>query len=143
MSVLEKSFYVGGVWRTGGEVTSVKSPWDGTTVGNVANAGLTDARDAVDKALLGFERTKTLSSHERAEILSSIAAKIKEQKEDFAALITAEVGKPMLFSRLEVDRAILTFQLASEEAKRIEGNVVPLDLIGATKNRFGITRRFA
>jgi acyl-CoA reductase-like NAD-dependent aldehyde dehydrogenase len=142
MSVLEESFYVGGEWRTGGEVTSVKSPWDGTTVGNVANAGSTDARDAVEKALLGFQKTKTLSSHERAEILGNIAAKIKEQKEDFAALITAEVGKPMLFSRIEVDRAILTFQLASEETKRIEGDVLPLDLIGATKNRFGITRRF-
>ncbi len=101
-----------------------------------------DARGAVDKTLAGFQKSKLLSSHERWQILSTISARIKDEKEAFARLITAEVGKPIQWSRIEVDRAALTFQLAAEEARRIGGEAIPLDLNVNTKGRFGIVRRF-
>ncbi|MEK9136880.1 MAG: aldehyde dehydrogenase family protein, partial [Bacteroidota bacterium] len=62
--------------------------------------------------------------------------------EKFARLITAETGKPITFSRAEVDRSVFTFLYASEEAKRLEGTVLPLDLAVHASNRFGIVQRF-
>lgn len=52
------------------------------------------------------------------------------------------MGKPIQWSRIEVDRAALTFQLAAEEARRIGGEAIPLDLNINTRGRFGVVRRF-
>ena len=123
-------------------VSTITNPWDNSVVGNVALATEADANEAVEKALLGFQKTKALASYERADILSFVSARMKEQKEEFARLITAEVGKPIQWSRVEVDRACVTFQLAAEEARRIGGESLPLDMNASTKNRIGIVRRF-
>ncbi len=124
------------------KVVSVRNPWDGSIVGTVSLATDSDARGAVDKTLAGFQRTKQLSSQERWQILSYISGRLKDEKENFARLMTAEVGKPIQWSRVEVDRAVLTFQLAAEEARRIGGESIPLDLNVNTKGRFGVVRRF-
>lgn len=134
--------YVGGDWKKCSQTEDIASPWDGRLVGQTGLANEQDADEAVRKALGGFEKTSQLSSSERYDILSYILAKIREQKNDFAELMTAEIGKPIQFSRIEVDRAILSLQLAAEEARRIGGEVVSLDLLPSTKDRFGIVRRF-
>ncbi|MGH2569327.1 MAG: aldehyde dehydrogenase family protein, partial [Bacteroidota bacterium] len=123
-------------------VSAITNPWDNSIVGTASQATEADANEAVEKALTGFEQTRALASYERAEILSFISGQIKQQKEEFSRLITAEVGKPIQWSRVEVDRAVTTFQLAAEEAKRIGGEAIPLDLNAGTKNRFGVVRRF-
>lgn len=138
-------FFVGGERRgaSSPEYTAeILNPYDNSLVGRVALATEQDANAAVECALSGFQRTKTLQSYERCEILSNIAAKIKEREAEFAALITAEVGKPIAAARTEVERSIITFQYAAEEARRIGGEVVPLDLTLAGQNRYGIVRRF-
>src|SRR5258706_7565694 len=56
--------------------------------------------------------------------------------------ITLGSGKPIRDSLVEVDRAILTFRLGAEEAERMVGETIPLDLMPASKGRIGITRRF-
>ena len=120
----------------------IVNPWDNSIVGRVSLASESDANEAVEKALSGFRKTRELSSFERSEILFSICNQLKQRKEEFAQLITAEVGKPIQWSRVEVERSFGTFQLAGEEAKRIEGDSIPLDLNAATKGKFGIVRRF-
>ncbi|MCI0558511.1 MAG: aldehyde dehydrogenase family protein, partial [Nitrososphaera sp.] len=123
-------------------LSTIINPWDGSAVGSVSLATEGDANTVVERALKGYEKTRSLAAHERAEILTFISSKLKEQQEDFSRLITAEAGKPIQWSRVEVDRAVTTFQLAAEEAKRIEGEVIPLDLSAAAKGRFGVVRRF-
>jgi glyceraldehyde-3-phosphate dehydrogenase (NADP+) len=136
-------FIVGGEKRnSSADALAVTNPWDGSVVGTVALATADEVDEAVLRALKGFEKTRTLASFERAEILSFISDRIKQQREEFTRLITAEVGKPIQWSRVEVDRAVMTFQLAAEEAKRIGGETLSLDLNANTKNRFGIVRRF-
>lgn len=120
----------------------VTNPWDGSVVGTVALATETETNEAVTRARQGFEKTRALASFERAEILAFISGQLRQRKEEFSKLITAEVGKPIQWSRVEVDRAVMTFQLAAEEAKRVGGETLPLDLNANTKNRFGIVRRF-
>ena len=61
-------------------------------------------------------------------MLERVAGGIEARKEEFARLITLETGKPITYSRIETDRAIFTFRTSAEEAKRIEGAVLPFDL---------------
>jgi acyl-CoA reductase-like NAD-dependent aldehyde dehydrogenase len=139
------AFYVGGEWREGfasSPVAEIHDPFDNSLVGRIALASEKDADSAVERALTGFERTHALQSYERFEILSNIAAGIKERREEFASQLTAEVGKPIAAARTEVERSITTFQYAAEEARRIGGDVVPLDLTASGQNRYGIVRRF-
>jgi len=85
---------------------------------------------------------RELSSFDKSEILLRISEGIQAKRESLAGLVTEEVGKSIQFSRVEVDRAVTTFRLASEEAKRIGGEVLPLDLLPASSGRFGFVRRF-
>ncbi|MBI4428600.1 MAG: aldehyde dehydrogenase family protein [Ignavibacteriales bacterium] len=133
---------VAGKKKSSREVLVVVNPWDKTVVGRVSLASESVADEAVQQTLKGFELTKKLASFERAEVLSYISSRIKEQREEFAQLLTAEVGKPIQWSRVEVDRAVATFQIASEEAKRMAGEFLPLDLNASTRGRFGIVRRY-
>jgi hypothetical protein len=126
MGQVDGRFYVGGSWREGTRAVDIRSPWDGSTVGRSWHAAEKDAEEAIQRALVGFEVTRKLSSQERFEVLSSLAAAIKKQKEEFAELITAEIGKPITYSRVEVERAILTAELAAEEARRIGGEVLSM-----------------
>ena len=123
-------------------ISTVRNPWDGSTVGTVALATDPDAEKAIQKTLRGFEQTRILPTYQRAEILNSISATLRAQKEDFARLITAEVGKPISLSRAEVDRAITTFRLAAEECSRINGESMPLDISPNAIGKFGVVRRF-
>jgi len=65
-----------------------------------------------------------------------------EQKERFAQLIVAEAGKPIRLARAEVDRAVLTFKTAAEEAARLGGESLPLDLTEGNEGRWGLVQRF-
>ena len=142
MSASPQPFLLGGDWRTGEAVSEIHNPFDDSLVGKVCLASETEADEAVVRALRGFQETRSLQSYQRSDILSSVSQSLRDEKEEFAQLMTAEVGKPIQFSRAEVDRAVMTFQLAAEEAKRIGGEVVPLDLTAQAQDRFGIVRRF-
>lgn len=135
-------FLVGGVWRGSEKTRSVVNPYSGRSVGEVYQASQKDIADAIDAAVEAFENTRMLESYQRAEILSFIASELDKRRDEFARLITAETGKPITFSRAEVDRSVFTFTMASEEARRIEGSVLPLDLAAHSSGRFGLVRRF-
>ena len=67
---------------------------------------------------------------------------MKARREELGRLIALEAGKPIRDALVEVDRAVLTFRLGAEEAERMTGEVIPLDLLPSSKDRVGITRRF-
>jgi len=125
-----------------GEALDVRSPWDQGLVGRVTIATRADARQAVNHAVASIRRTRALPRWKRREILEDIAAALIEQKERFAKLIVAEAGKPLRLSRAEVDRAILTFKTGAEEAVRLGGETIPLDLTEGNENRWGLVQRF-
>jgi len=125
-----------------GESFEVRSPWDQGLVGRVTIATRADARQAVNHAVASLRRTRALPRWKRREILEDIAAALIEQRERFAQLIVAEAGKPLRLARTEVDRAILTFKTAAEEAVRLGGESIPLDLTEGNENRWGVVQRF-
>jgi len=126
-------FLIGGEWRESEIISEVRNPYNGEIVGKVYYASEKDAEDAVKLALEAFKKTKKMPSYKRAEILSNIASKIEEERTELAEIITSEAGKPIKMSRIEVERAVSTFSIASEEAKRINGDYLTLDITSASK----------
>lgn len=140
--VKEYKFFINGEWRTSPRKVQIKNPFNGEIVGEVFFATPDDLEDAVISAQNAFEETKKLPSYKRAEILEFISNEISKRREEFAEMITKEMGKPISFSRTEVDRAVFTFKIASEEAKRINGEIIPLDLASHSERRYGLVKRF-
>jgi glyceraldehyde-3-phosphate dehydrogenase (NADP+) len=139
---MEYGFIVGGEKRKSPVKSEVVNPYTNEVVAQVYQAQKTDIEDAIQCAQTAFKQTKILPAYRRAEILETIANKLSQRKEELARLMTAESGKPITNSRAELDRAIFTFKYASEEAKRISGENIPLDLASHSEKRFGIVRRF-
>ena len=125
-----------------GEALEVRSPWDQGLVGRVTLATRADARQAVNHAQASLRRTRALPRWMRREILEDVAAALIEQKERFAQLIVAEAGKPVRLARAEVDRSVMTFKTAAEEAARLGGESLPLDLTEGNEDRWGLVQRF-
>ncbi len=135
-------FYSNGRWKESSLHREVVNPYTNATVGSVWQASQADIEEAIASAVIAFEQTRRLSSHERWQILSTVADGVLDEKERLAGLITTETGKPIRFSRIEVERAVFTLQTASEEAKRLGGEILPLDLSANSGRRLGLVRRF-
>ena len=138
----QTGFLLCGKEWTDGEAMEVRSPFDQGLLGKVTVASRKDAREAVTHAVASLRRTRSLPRWKRKEILEDIAAALIEQKERFAQLIVAEAGKPVRAARIEVERAILTFKTAAEEAIRLGGESIPLDLTEGNEGRWGLVQRF-
>lgn len=120
----------------------VINPYSGEAIGAVAQASAADADAACQAAVDVFPETRKLASWQRAAILNRVAERILAEKEELARGLCREAGKPIVDARVEVDRAVQTFRIAAEEAKRIGGDVLPLDWTSGTEGRIGLIRRF-
>ena len=135
--------FLAGRWVDSPDMLIVDNPAVPTTpAGATYNATEAQYEEAVEAAVAAFEVTRKLPAYERGRILREISAGIRERREELGRLIATEAGKPIRDALVEVDRAVLTFRLGAEEAERITGEVIPLDLLPSSKDRVGITRRF-
>lgn len=134
--------YLAGEWVESGEPLEVVNPYNGDVIGVTYLASAEQLDQAVTAAERAFATTRTQPVFERVKLLDQLAAKLKEHRDHIASLIALEAGKPIRDAEVEADRGIFTIQVASEEAKRIHGEVMPLDLLPSSKGRFGVVRRF-
>ena len=132
---------VGSEWRETPTRQIVTNPFTETPIAEVCLAQPADVEEAVTLSLKAFSSLARSSSHTRATALHHLAGKLKEQKEDFAQTICLEAGKPITDARREVDRAIQTFSIACEEAKRIPGEVIPMDVSPGMERYLGLGQR--
>jgi glyceraldehyde-3-phosphate dehydrogenase (NADP+) len=138
----EHKLLIKGKWQDSEEIREIQSPYDQKPVAKVHFASPSQMEEAVAAADDAFTRTKKLSSLERSQALEKISSGIDSRKEELARSIALSSGKTIKSSRIEVERAVNTFKIASEEAKRIEGEIIPLDLSAQTKERWGLVRHF-
>src|SRR5947207_455000 len=135
--------FLAGRWVDSPDMLVVDNPADAATpAGATFNATEAQYEEAVTAAVAAFEITRNLPAYERGAILRNISAGIKSRREELGRVIAMEAGKPIRDALVEVDRATLTFRLGAEEAERMVGEVIPLDLMASSKGRVGITRRF-
>ncbi len=139
---LATGFLLNGQWICDGEVVSIRSPYDQRIVGNVHLASRKNLQDAIESAVHAFAKTRKMPAYERQRILHLIAGAVRDAKEEFARTMALEAGKPIRTARAEVDRAVFTFTVAAEEATRINGEWLPLDVQDIGSGRWGLVRRF-
>ncbi len=128
--------------RTGREAVEIRSPFAGELIGRASLADSSEIAQAIDLAVAAAPIAAALPSHARAEVLDRIVSAVGEKKEALARLLAAEAGKPLALARAEIERAMFVFRQGSEEAKRIGGEVIPMDLQPHGDRRWGMTRRF-
>jgi glyceraldehyde-3-phosphate dehydrogenase (NADP+) len=135
--------YLAGRWVESPDRLVVDNPaHPGAPAGSTYNATPEQYEEAVSAAVAAFERTRRMPAFERSAALRKISAGIAARREEIGRLIALESGKPIRDALAEVDRSILTFRIGAEEAERIGGELIPLDLNAASRGRTGITRRF-
>jgi acyl-CoA reductase-like NAD-dependent aldehyde dehydrogenase len=139
VTATEKHLLVGGEWIETGEWLEVRSPYSGDVVARVAKAGADEARRAIDAAERAME--EPLPAHKRAEILSRVAGYLGRRHDEVARTISDEAGKPMKAARLEATRAMSTYTFAAVEARKLAGDVVPMDASQSGEGKFAYTLR--
>jgi glyceraldehyde-3-phosphate dehydrogenase (NADP+) len=141
MRAREWRLLIGGEWRSTAEAADILNPYSSEPVGRVPVAGPRDVDDALAAAASAFRTTRALSRARRSDLLGTIAAGIRGRRRDLAETIARESGKPIKFADGEVDRAVMTFTLAAEEAKRFAGDVVPVDIEARSEGYVAFTSR--
>jgi glyceraldehyde-3-phosphate dehydrogenase (NADP+) len=124
-----------------GATFDVRSPYDGALVATVHSAGPAQIERAIAAAAHAFATTRRLPSWKRAAVLEWVASAVAQRRDEFAETIALEAGKPIRLARLEVDRAIFVLRVGAEEAKRIGGEILPLDWLPGTEGREALIRR--
>ena len=138
----QKGCFINGQWLSTSQTLPVHSPWSGEVVGEVCLAGPEEWEKAIVAAQEAAQVLKKWSSLQRRQLLEAMAAGVKTRRGEFVQTIVAEGGKPVVYARGEMARGQTTLLLAAEEAGRLGGEIIPLDLIQAASGRWGLTRRF-
>src|SRR5919198_4564610 len=139
VTAVGKRLLVGGEWIETGEWLEVRSPYSGDVVGRVTKGGAEETRRAVEAA--GAAMRDPLPAHKRAEILVRVAGYLGKRHDEAARTICAEAGKPLKAARVEVSRAMSTFTFAAVEARKLAGDVVPMDASQAGVGKLAFTVR--
>src|SRR5438067_4921601 len=138
-TVVERKLLIGGEWVETGDWLEVKSPYSGEVVGRVAKAGADETRRAIDAAEQAMR--EPLPAHKRAEILVRVAGYLGRRHDEAARTISAEAGKPLKAARLEASRAMSTYTFAAVEARKLAGEMIPMDASQAGEGKLAFTLR--
>jgi acyl-CoA reductase-like NAD-dependent aldehyde dehydrogenase len=139
MTAVERKLFVDGEWIETGDWLEVRSPYSGETVGRVAKAGAAETTRAVDAAERAMR--EPIPAHKRAEILVRVVAGLARRHDEVARLISDEAGKPMKAARVEAKRAMSTYTFAAVEARKLAGEMVPMDAAQAGEGKLAFTLR--
>jgi acyl-CoA reductase-like NAD-dependent aldehyde dehydrogenase len=135
-----RMFY-GAQWRDAAKTIEVKNPFDGSVVDTVPSATADDVERALVGVSAGAKTMAALSGYKRYQILLRAAQLMGERADDLGRTISLEEGKTLAEGKAEVQRAKETMELSAEEAKRLGGEVLPLDGASTGAGKFGFTLR--
>src|SRR3954449_3810242 len=139
VTTTEKKLLVAGEWIETGDWVEVRSPYSGEVVTRVAKAGATETKRAIEAAEQAM--AEPLPAHKRAEILVKVVAGIARRHDEIARQISDEAGKPMKAARVEARRAMSTYTFAAVEARKLAGEMVPMDASQAGEGKLAFTLR--
>ena len=125
--------FLEGRWQAGATSLAVTNPFNGETIGDIdrALAGLVN----------GAKIMRQLSGYDRAQLLRRIAVLMAEREPELAKLISQEEGKVLSEGVLEASRAREVIEVSAEEARRVVGEMIPLDAAPGAKGKLGFTLR--
>jgi acyl-CoA reductase-like NAD-dependent aldehyde dehydrogenase len=136
------SFWIAGSPESSDDIVEVRNPYDGRLVGMTSNATPEQVDRAIQAAADVAPIAAALPAAARAAALDHVSKRLAERGDEVARLISAENGKPIMWARAELGRAVSTFRWAAEEARRFSGELQRLDTDPAAAGRMGLIRRF-
>lgn len=134
-------FFLNGIWQERSEAVPVRSPFNGDVIGTVPRGTPDDVAAAIDGLLDGARTMRRLSAFQRGEILDRAARIMLARIDDLARTISLEEGKILAESRAEAERAAEVIKVSAEEARRLAGEMVPLDGAENGQGKLGFTLR--
>ena len=128
--LLRDQAYIDGAWvdADSGATFPVVDPATGATIANVPRMGAAETRRAIEAAQRALPAWKHRTAKDRARILRRLADLMMERADDLAALLVREQGKPLFEAKLEIAYAASFYEWFGEEAKRLDGRVIPQPL---------------
>lgn len=138
---MKKNLYIDKQWVETTDYVELFSPYSNEKIGDIPKASKEDVEHAIDAAANASEEMASLTAYQRAEILEQLVLLFIEHRERAAKLISLESAKPLKYALGEVDRTIETYKFAAEEAKRLTGEMVPMDAAKGGSNRLAYTLR--
>ncbi|PIC73373.1 aldehyde dehydrogenase family protein [Sporosarcina sp. P17b] len=138
---MKKKLFINGEWIESEAYADLLSPYSEEIIAEIPQASEEQVNAAIDAAYNNREVMANLTAYEKAGILEKLARLLEENRTKAAEIISLESAKPMKFSLGEVDRTVETYKFAAEEAKRIQGEMIPLDAAENGANRLGYTLR--
>jgi acyl-CoA reductase-like NAD-dependent aldehyde dehydrogenase len=139
---MPEKFLIGNGFPESDKIKKIINPYNNEAIYEYYSASKKHFNESADYLTSAFEKYKNVPAYIRAEMLYKVSQSLADNKERFAQIITQETGKPVKLSRIEIDRAVLTFRLGAEEATKIYGEVLPLDLLPGSEKKQGIVKRF-
>jgi acyl-CoA reductase-like NAD-dependent aldehyde dehydrogenase len=137
---MQARLLIDGAWTDGVDRFEVVDKFGGHAIGSAQGASRELVAAAVEAARRSFRATR-LEPHERWRLLHRTGELIGQHRERLAQTITAESGIPLKDAHNEVARTIETFRVSGEEAKRLAGEVVPIDGAPGQAHRMAFTVR--
>ena len=133
---------IGNELTKGTSVIPVVNPFTGEPFAEVCLADSVEIDKAINLAEEAFKKTRVLPSYQRSRICAEVASGIQDRSDEFSKIIAQESGKPLIYARAEVARSVSTFEIASQEALRLDGEMLTLDITESAHGKAGLTRRF-
>ncbi|XP_072536182.1 succinate-semialdehyde dehydrogenase, mitochondrial [Salminus brasiliensis] len=122
--LLRTQGFISGRWVSAASTFPVLDPATGAELAQVCDCGPREVQDAVSAAYSAFHSWKGQTAKERSVLLRKWFDLVNQHKEDLAKLITAECGKPMKESLVEIAYSASFLEWFSEEARRVYGDIV-------------------
>ncbi|MFH0866051.1 MAG: aldehyde dehydrogenase family protein [Bacteroidota bacterium] len=138
----EYKIYAGGEFIVSAEKISVNNPYDNSQIAFTYLADKEILENSIMKAMAVEKEMADMPAYTRYEILMQIAAQIKERKTELAEILAMEAAKPMKYAVAEIQRAVSTFIVAAEEAKRPAMEYMRLDWEPTGNGREGLVKYF-
>ena len=138
---MKQKLYIGGEWKETEAYSELFSPYSKDKIGDIPKAGQKEVEAAIDAAAAAAEEMEGLTAFARAAILEQLVSLFTERKEEAARIIALESAKPLKYALAEIERTIETYKFAAEEAKRLSGEMIPMDAAKGGANRLAYTLR--
>ena len=119
--------FLKGEWAERDTRIDVVNPYSGKAFDTVPEATIDDVTAAVDGLVDGAKVIREMPALQRCEILRKAATLLKEKEDEIGCIISTEEGKILAEGKLEVTRAAETIDVSADEARRLTGEVLPLD----------------
>lgn len=140
MEARSYDLYIGGEWVKTESYIPVLHKYTGECIARIAKAGQQHVTEAVEAAWETF-KTDKLTPFQRYKILLKASELMEERRDEMEQSLIREVGKTRKDAINELDRTINTLRLSAEEAKKIHGEMIPLQATEGSENRLGFTIR--